>query len=159
MNRVALVLAAAVGSGRAVEQQVSAVANPIRKVVSMLQFMQKKVGQQGKDEEELYEKFMCYCKTGSGDLDASVSAANTKIPAVTSSIEVSEAKLAQAKQDLKQAQSDRSAAKGAMAEATALREREASDYATFRGESETNIAAIAKAVKALESGMSGSFLQ
>merc|ERR1719469_905470 len=159
MNRVALVLAAAVGSGRAVEQQVSAVTNPIRRVVTMLQSMQKKVGQQGKDEEELYVKFMCYCKTGSGDLDASVSAANTKIPAVTSSIEASEAKLAQAKQDLKQAQSDRSAAKGAMAEATALREREASDYATFKSDADANIAAMAKAVTALENGMGGSFLQ
>jgi hypothetical protein len=29
--------------------------------------------------QELYEKFMCYCKTSGGDLDASISAAEAII--------------------------------------------------------------------------------
>merc|ERR1740139_1879836 len=46
-----------------------------------------------------------------------------------------------------------------MKEATALREKEAAEYAKYKAESDTNIAAIAKAVAALEKGMAGSFLQ
>jgi len=156
INAVA-VLACASGLAAGADQK--AVLNPIRKVVTLLQTMQKKVEQEGKDEKVLYEKFMCYCKTGGGDLGASISAAEEKIPAVQSNIEESEAKLSGAKADLKQAQGDRSAAKNAMAEATALREKEAATFAGFKAEHDTNIAAIAKATTAIESGVAGSFLQ
>merc|ERR1719343_394342 len=68
----------------------AAAANPIRKVVTMLQAMQKKVMEEGEKEEELYEKFVCWCKSGSGTLSASVQAAETKMPEVGSSIKVME---------------------------------------------------------------------
>jgi len=133
--------------------------NPIRKVVNLLQAMQKKVEAEGEGEKELYEKFMCYCKNGGQDLAASISSAEEKIPSVSSDIDEAEAKLSQSKADLKQAQTDRAAAKGAMKEATAIREKEAADYAKYKADADTNIAAIAKAVTALEKGMAGSFLQ
>jgi len=133
--------------------------NPIRKVVTMLQSMQKKVQQEGEQEKELYDKFMCFCSTGEGDLDGSISAANAKIPAVGSEIESSEARLAQAKQDLKQGQTERSDANAAMKDATSLRENEAAAFAAYKADADANTAAIAKAVAALEKGMSGSFLQ
>lgn len=134
-------------------------ANPIRKVVAMLQAMQKKVTEEGEREKELYEKFQCYCTTGGGDLAQSISVADAKVPAVGSDIEASEEKLSQAKADLEQAQKDRTSAKEAMAEATALREKEAAAFASLKAEYDTNIAAISKAVASLEKGMSGSFLQ
>ena len=56
------------------------VLKPICKVVTLLQVMQKKVIKEGEKEKKLYEKFMCYCKTNGGALDASISAANIKIP-------------------------------------------------------------------------------
>jgi len=133
--------------------------NPIRKVVTMLQSMQKKVVAEGKKEKELYDKFMCYCKSGNGELSASISAAEDKAPAVTSDIKSSEEKKTQSKEDLKQAQVDRSAAKDAMKEATAIREKEASEYAAYKADADTNVAAIAKAHAAIEKGMAGSFLQ
>jgi chemotaxis receptor (MCP) glutamine deamidase CheD len=52
--------------------------NPIRKVVTMLQGMQKRVTEEGAKEKELYEKFMCYCKTSGSDLAASIAAAEKK---------------------------------------------------------------------------------
>jgi len=134
-------------------------ANPIRKVVNLLQSMQKKVQEEGEKEEELYKKFMCYCKSGSGDLTASISTADTKVPAVTSDIKSTEGKLVQTKANLKQAQQGRSAAKDAMAEATALREKEAAAFATEKADYDANIGAMNKAVAALEKGMAGSFLQ
>jgi len=134
-------------------------ANPIRKVVTMLQSMQKKITVEGEKEKELYEKYMCYCKTSGGALQKSVSDAETKIPEVGSDIKEGEAKLAQLKEDLKQHQVDRAAAKEAVAEATALREKEAAAYAKEASEATANIAAVNAAVKALEKGMAGGFLQ
>jgi hypothetical protein len=150
-----VVVAAVAVSASATQQQL----NPIRKVVTMLQSMQKKVQQEGEKEKDLYEKFMCYCKTSGGDLGASISAAEEKIPALGSNIESEEARLAQAKDTLKQAQADRSSAKKATADANALREKEAGIYASVKADADANIAAISKATAAVEKGMGGSFVQ
>merc|ERR1719478_1658962 len=128
---VILCLMAMAPSAQAGTQSASelARANPIRKVVTMLQNMEKKVQAEGEKEKALFEKYMCYCKTSGGDLAKSIGGAETKIPQLGSDIKEGEAKLAQLKEDVKQHQVDRSAAKQAVADATALREKEAAAYA------------------------------
>merc|ERR1719230_233203 len=133
--------------------------NPIRKVVTMLQSMHKKVKAEGEKETELYNKFMCWCKSGGAALAASIDAAETKGPRVESDLKEAKALKSQTEAALKQAQSDREAAKTAMGEATTLREKQAGEYASYKADADANIAAIAKAVAALEKGASGSFLQ
>jgi len=61
--------------------------------------------------------------------------------------------------DLKEHETSRAEAKEAMAAATALREKEAAAFAKFSEDSKTNLAALAKAIPAIESGMAGAFLQ
>jgi chromosome segregation ATPase len=125
----------------------------------MLQGMQKKIDVEAKKEEELFEKFMCYCKNGKADLEASSETAKAKIEQLKSSIEETAATLKQTKADLKTAQEDRAEAKEAVANAKALREKEASAYAKLSGDYKTNIAAMKKATAAIEKGMGGAFLQ
>merc|ERR1719281_2090540 len=134
-------------------------ANPIRKVVTMLQNMEKKVKAEGEKEAALFEKYMCYCKNAGGDLSKSIADADTKIPQLGSDIKAAEATNAQLKEDLKQHQVDRSAAKSAVAEATALRQKEAAEYAKESNEMKANIAAVSKATTAIEQGMGGAFVQ
>merc|ERR1719414_855649 len=69
--------------------------NPVRKVVTMLQAMQKKTEAEGEKEEELYKKFMCYCKTGTVELANSIASANTKSPSLGADIKASEEQLGQ----------------------------------------------------------------
>merc|ERR1740138_559161 len=145
--------------GCAVCEQNQMAANPIRKVVNMLQAMEKKVTAEGEVEEKLFEKFMCYCKHGDEALAKSIGDAEAKVPAVGSDIEEAENQVVQLKQDLKSHQTDRAAAKAAMAEATAIREKEAGEFATLKAELDANLASLAKATSAIEKGMSGSFLQ
>jgi len=159
MALLLVAVALAVSGASAGSSEAETNANPIRKVVTLLQAMQKKGTEEGEKEKELFDKFMCYCKGGQSDLGAAISAAESKVPAVGSDIETSEAKLVQTKEDLKQAQTDRAAAKESMAEAAALMEKEAASFAATKSELDTNIAAIKKAVTALEKGMSGGFLQ
>merc|ERR1719399_2759690 len=106
----------------------------------MLQSMQKKVTAEGKTEDELFEKFMCYCKHGEESLSKSISEAEAKVPAVTSEIEEAEAAVKQLEEDLKSNQNDRRAAKEAMAEATKIREKEAAEFAAEKSELDANIA-------------------
>merc|ERR1719183_2893165 len=125
----------------------------------MLQAMQKKVTAEGDKEVELFEKFMCYCKNGDEALAKSIADAEAKIGQVTADIEAGENQVKQLKADLKSHQTDRAAAKAAMAEATKIREKEAADFAALKAEADANIAAATKATAAISKGMSGSFLQ
>merc|ERR1719498_1310811 len=107
----------------------------------MLQQMQNKVTAEGKKEKELFDKFMCYCTTGADDLAASIKDADAKIPQVESALKEAAANKAQFEADVKQHQTDRAAAKSAIAAATALREKQAAEYAKVSGDLKTNIAA------------------
>jgi len=133
--------------------------NPMRRVVTMLQNMQKKIQAEGEKEEAMFEKFMCYCKNGKGALETSLDAAKDKNEQLIASIKETDATLKQSKADLKGAQESRAAAKEAVAKATAIREKEAGVFAKAKGEADTNIAAIKKATAAVAKGMGGAFLQ
>merc|ERR1719421_797130 len=117
--------------------------------------MQKKVEAEGEKEKELFDKFMCYCKNSGGDLAKGIADSEDKVSELPSAIEEAEASL----KHLKKAQTDRAAAKAAIAEATAIREKEAATFASESGDLKTNIAAVKKAVGALEAGAKGAFLQ
>jgi len=134
-------------------------ANPIRRVVTMLQEMQVKVTQEGEKEQALFDKFMCYCKTACGDLEASIKAGKAKITSLEELLKTGKEKMEQLEADLKEHEASRTEAKEAMAAATALREKEAAAFAKFSEDSKTNLAALAKAIPAIESGMAGAFLQ
>jgi len=134
-------------------------ANPIRKVVNMLQLMSEKIEKEGEKEEALFKKFQCYCKTGGGTLEEGIAALEQKIPELESSIEEDGSKHAQLTEDLKAHKADRSAAKKAVAEATAIREKEAAAYAEKHAEATADIEALAGAEAAIAKGMGESFLQ
>merc|ERR1712194_610738 len=151
---LAVALATSVAA-TAVEEKLAM--NPIRKVVNLLQAMNKKIGAEGDRADELHKKFMCYCESSEGDLQASITAAQTKIPELESSIKASTSQKVQLESDLKQHQVDRAAAKKAMAEATSLKEKATYDKAL--ADNQANLAATKKATAAIEQGMGGSFLQ
>jgi len=154
--KIAAVLALA---QQAQSAELATTANPIRRVVTMLQNIQKKVEAEGEKDEKIHKKFMCYCKTGASDLAKSIADAEAKIEETGSGIKEAQGQKAQLEQDLAAHKADREAAKKAIAEATALREKEAATFAAFKSESDANIGAINKAVAALEKGMAGAFLQ
>ena len=133
--------------------------NPIRRVVKLLQKMQSSVEAEGEKEKKLFEEFMCYCKTGTDDLEASIGAAESKIPQVESALKEATAALTQLKEDIEQHKANVADAKKTIATATALREKEAAAFATESSDLKTNVAALGKATAAIEAGTAGSFLQ
>jgi septal ring factor EnvC (AmiA/AmiB activator) len=156
---VALLLLSCHAASSKVEEASATAVNPIRKVVTMLQNMQQKIAAEGAKKEEMFDKYMCYCKNADTTLAASISDAETKIPQVESSIKEGAARKKQLETELKDAQVSRVEAKDTIAKATALREKENKAFATKESELETNIGALSKAIPAIEKGMSGAFLQ
>merc|ERR1719326_2432765 len=135
-----------------------ATANPIRRVVTLLQQMAKKVEAEGKAQQELFDKFMCYCKNSGDELGKSISDAQTKIPQLESDIKEAEAEKAQLEADLKQHRLDRDDAKGDIAKATSIREKDAAAFLKESTTDKSNLDALKKALAAIEKGMAG-FLQ
>jgi chromosome segregation ATPase len=125
----------------------------------MLQMMQNKVTAEGKKAEEIYDKFMCYCDNADTMLAGAITTAENKIPQLEAAVGKDVEMKKQLETDVKNHKADREAAKGAIAEATALREKEAADFAKTSGDLKTNIAALAKAIPAIEKGMGSGFLQ
>merc|ERR1719235_787922 len=125
----------------------------------MLQMMQKKVEAEGVKEEELYEKFVCYCKSSKGELAKSIDDAENKVPQVESDIKEAESEKAQLIEDLNAHKNDREEAKAAMAKATEIREKEAAAFAKEKANDDSNLSALKKALAAIEKGMAGGFLQ
>merc|ERR1711972_1075975 len=84
----------------------SAEINPIRKVVTLLQMMQKKVTEEGEKEKDLYDKFMCYCKNGAGDLKASIADNEAKLGQLPEDIKAKKAEKSKTEEDLTTARSN-----------------------------------------------------
>merc|ERR1719298_83338 len=134
-------------------------ANPIRKVVTMLQDMQKTVEDEGKKEQDMFDKFMCYCSGGEGALEASIKEGQAQIEQLTAAIERGTAEKSQLDQDVATHKSDREGAEKTIKESTAMREKEAAEYAATSGEMKSNIEAMGGALAALKKGLSAAMLQ
>jgi len=135
-------------------------ANPIRRVVNLLQAMQKKVEEEGEKEEELYEKFVCYVKNNTGELTKSIAEAQAKIAQLETQVKEDTATKAQIDEELKNHKISREEAQTALAGAKKIREKDAATYAKESGDTGTNIAALKKAIGAIEQGLAGgAFLQ
>merc|ERR1719456_1304685 len=147
--------AAVVGDAAAVELR----KNPIRKVVTMLQDMQKEVEEEGEKEEDMFDKFMCYCSNGEGALDASIAAGKASIEQLGNTVQRGTAEKSQLEQDIVQHKADREEAEKVIKESRAMREKEAAEFATASGEAKSNIQACTSALAALKKGLSASLLQ
>merc|ERR1719265_1802317 len=133
-------------------------ANPIRKVVTLMQNMQKEIEAEGAKEKELFDKFMCYCSGGTDGLKKAIADANAQAEQLSAQLKSEEAEKSQIGQDLGGHKQDRENAKADIEEATVLRNKEEAAYAAEKADSESNIAAMSTAIPALEKGMGGAAL-
>jgi len=102
---------------------------------------------------------MCYCQSGGKQLEKSIGEAEDKVSTLPAEIEAAEEKLIQHKDDIKQAQTERVAGKRAIKKATAVRDKEAAEFANTKAEADSNMVATAKAIAAVEKGVGAGFLQ
>jgi len=102
---------------------------------------------------------MCYCKTGGNDLRNSISAAQTKVPQLESSIQEAESLKVQLQKDIRKQKASIADAKVTIDKATGIREKEEAGYSKDMADYKNNIAALGKAITAIEAGTFGGFLQ
>jgi len=90
-----------------VHSQESMAANPIRKVVTMMQKMASKLEEEAEAEKELFEKFECYCKKTTATLEDEIAKAEAIGPIKPEDIEAKEAELATLKQKVEESKKEK----------------------------------------------------
>lgn len=152
-----LVLGVCVSS---IHAESSAGANPIRKIVTLLQNMQKEIEAEGAKEKELFDKFMCFCSGNNAELTKQVADGKAAIDELGAKLKSEEAEKVQVGQELVDHQKDRSGAENDLSEGTVIRGKEQAEFEEMAADSKKNIDAMAGAIPALEKGMgAASFLQ
>jgi hypothetical protein len=121
--------------------------------------MQKELQVEAEKEEDLYNKFMCYCDGNTGEMSKSAEEAGTKITELKAKLEAEKAEKSQLDQALIGHKKDRAAAQNDLAKATGIREKEHADFVEETGESKANLDSMNAAITALEKGMGKAFLQ
>jgi hypothetical protein len=135
-------------------------ANPIRKVVTLMQDMQKEIEAEGKHEKELYDKFMCFCDGNNAEMKKSVEDMKVKIEGYASAVEQEKAEKSQLEQDLVKHEADKAAALEDLDKSTSLRNKEKAEFDADLADQQTNLAGVSSAIPALEKGMGGAaFMQ
>merc|ERR1719305_1484858 len=114
-------------------------ANPIRKVVTLLQDMQKETEAEGAKEKELFDKFMCYCSGNTAELQKSIEDSKAKIDDLSGKLKAETAEKAQMELDVVAHKSDKEAAEQDLAKAEAIRAKEAAEFSEDSADTKKNI--------------------
>lgn len=136
----------------------AAMANPIRKVVNLLEGMASKAEKEGEEEKKIYEEYMCHCKTHTAELQKAVDENSVKGPALESQIAEDTAANAKLKEDLTTHKADLATAQAAAEAAQGVRKKEAEAFTAEVTQKKGFVEAINKALPALKQGAAG-FLQ
>ncbi|CAJ1387318.1 unnamed protein product [Effrenium voratum] len=130
--------------------------NPIRKVVTMMEKLAKKIEEEGKSEEDLYEKFECYCRRTTTELEQSISMAVTS-PITQADIDSRKAEVDTLEAEVKKLKEDRLAEEETLKAAEGQRGKEKAQYTEEKTEDSEVLDSITKASQTLKGG--AAFLQ
>jgi chromosome segregation ATPase len=130
-------------------------ANPVRKIVTLMQDMQKELTSEHAKEQELYDKFMCFCSTGEEDLKKTSADAAAQIDSLSASLEEMKAEKSGLEEDLEKHKSELAQAEQDLAKAEAVRGKEKESYEEDHANSVQATTALGKAIPALEMSMGG----
>jgi len=161
MCRGALVSALALGlaspaqaAGTSASMQMQTGANPIRKVVNLLQGLRKEAEKEGALARKAFDKALCFCTTNDAKTTTEIEDATARVSALTATIKELEGSNAQLKSEIADLESEIGEDQKSVDEATKVRKDEAGQYAAESMDLKTNIAAVQQAVEALKKGLS-----
>jgi len=133
-------------------------ANPIRKIVGMLQDMQKELEREQENEAALFDRAMCACEEGAKELSTAVADTSASIESLTAKVKEETSEKESLSQELSEHYSSKDAATSDLAKATSIREKEARSFAKGEADKKSNIKALGSAVFKLEGGASSASL-
>lgn len=130
----------------------------MRKIINMLQSMQKELEREGAAEAKLFEKAMCACSGGEDNLKSTITDSTAEIEDNTAKIGQGKAEKAQLLQEVGDHKAAVESAKSELATATALRNKENRKFVASHKASKAALKQMDAAIPALEKGMSSAAL-
>jgi len=149
-----LILAALSANAAATSQPtmgeaVQAKANPLKKVVTLLEEMRKQVEVEAGDDKKAYEKYECWCTSSKSEKEGAVAEAERRIAELTAFLEEAAAKEGQLKTEIEALASDISEDEDALAQATGVRGKENAAFAAEEADTKETLAALKDAIAVL----------
>ncbi|CAJ1363142.1 unnamed protein product [Effrenium voratum] len=130
--------------------------DPVIKVVSLLEDMEKQLEADAKKDEEVYDKMACWCTETQKSKQAAIEEGSARIESLAAEIEQGIALSARLGPEIESLQKEAEKNQQALQQATAIREKQVSEFEAESKDLQESISAVRKAVKA---GKSKSFLQ
>merc|ERR1719421_2486564 len=93
---------------------------PVSKVITLLKDMQKQLSKEQEEDEAIYDKMACWCKTNDAEKTKSIEEAEQRIAELTASIEEGTGKSAQLTTEIQNLEKEVAANQAALDKATAL---------------------------------------
>jgi len=134
-------------------------ANPVRRVVQMLQMLQQKADEEFAKEEGLFSKAMCQCSSTIGALRQSAADATEKLPQLDSAIKGGRAEQAELQSDIAHAKAERADSETTLGEARETRKREAAAHEKAAATTAAHVKSLNDAVASLSSAGTSALLQ
>lgn len=101
---------------------------PVSKVITLLKDMQKQLEKEAEEDEAIYDKMACWCKTNDAEKTKAIAEAEQRIADLTASIEEGTAKSAQLTAEIKNLEKEVAANQQALDKATALRQKQLAEF-------------------------------
>jgi len=134
--------------------EVDETANPIRKIVTMLQQMQVEIETEAEESKKMYQKFMCFCDNNIAGTTKEIDDGTELVGQLGSEIKGLTGANAQIDSELKELESEIAENQKSVEEQSGVRKEEAAKFAEESTETKNSIAAIDKALPALKKGVS-----
>merc|ERR550514_2532912 len=132
---------------------------PVTKVINLLKDMLKQLEKEGEEDQDIYEKFGCWCVTYEKEKTKSIADGQSRITALTASIEALAADSATLNAEISNLQGELAKDTNALGEATALRSKQLAEFNQEEKDSLVSINSLKSAVIALSKAHGGSLLQ
>merc|ERR1719221_2196137 len=120
---------------------------PVTRVVNLLKEMSLTLEKEQDEDADLYQKLRCWCSAGDWEKSNAIEKGEAKVAELEASIESLTAKSAELTTTIKELEDDVAANKAALAEATAIREKQLQE---FHGGEMDSIQALKNLKAALE---------
>jgi uncharacterized phage infection (PIP) family protein YhgE len=133
----------------------SSEANPLLKIVGMMEDMRTELEKEAKDEKDIFEEAMCICKKGEKELGGVISFSTSEIERLESAVESGTAGKAKLASEIKDHKQDKIDTTKSLEEATAIRENEHKKFVETEADMKSNLEGLNKAIPRIENQAAG----
>jgi hypothetical protein len=134
-------------------------ANPVNKVVTVLEEMKAQLEKEAAGDDETYDKMICWCETNDKLKTKAIADGKTMISQLEEFIPEAAAKISTLQTEVKILGEDIKSGTAELAEATTIRDKESAEFSAEEKDTMVSISGVTKAIDALGAKMSSAFLE